>query len=193
MGLSSLTQKLSIQVTHCSLLEVKKYHPNVTAIVNAANVYMRGGGGLDGAIHKAAGSELLQELKKLVPTKTQTAEVIVSKGYKTGFSHILHVAGPIYSSSNPDESRKLLEETYTNVIRTADSQGINALGSASISTGIYGYPLDDAAKVAISTVARELSQSQHLKTVIFAMLGQQEYDVFTKAYQQWKHKHESDL
>ena len=135
----------------------------------------------------------MQELKKLVPTKTQTAEVIVSKGYKTGFSHILHVAGPIYSSSNPDESRKLLEETYTNVIRTADSQGINALGTASISTGIYGYPLDDAAKVAISTVARELSQSQHLKTVIFAMFGQEEYDVFTKTYQQWKHKHESDL
>ncbi|UJR27351.1 hypothetical protein I4U23_008644 [Adineta vaga] len=182
------------QYCHCNLLEIKKYHPNVTAIVNAANVYMRGGGGLDGAIHKAAGSELLTELKQLVPDKTQTAQVIITQGYKTGFSHILHVAGPVYSTSNPDESRRLLEATYTNIVREADQlKTIDTLGLASISTGIYGYPLKDAAPVAISTIALELSKSEHLKTVIFAMFGKQEYDVFTKAYEQWKQKHEKDL
>jgi len=152
------------------------------------------GGGLDGAIHAAAGSQLLSELKVLVPDKTQTAQVIITKGYKTGFSHILHVAGPVYSSSNHDESERLLEATYTNVIREADRlKTVTALGLASISTGIYGYPLNDAAPVAISTVARELSQTQNLKTVIFAMFGKHEFDVFTKAYEQYKQKPKNDL
>ncbi|CAF0780926.1 unnamed protein product [Adineta steineri] len=194
MGVSSIAQKWQIKIIHRSLLDIKNSHPNVTAIVNAANVYMRGGGGLDGAIHKAAGSQLLSELKQLVPDKTKTAQVIITKGYNTGFSHILHVAGPVYSSSNPNESRRLLQATYTNVIREADKlESITELGLASISTGIYGYPLDDAAPVAISTVARELSKAQYLKTVVFAMFGKHEFDVFTKAYEQWKQKSEKDL
>lgn len=152
------------------------------------------GGGLDGAIHAAAGSQLLSELKQLVPKRSETAQVIITKGYKTGFSHILHVAGPVYSSTNRDESRRLLEATYTNVIQEADQlKTVTELGLASISTGIYGYPLNDAAPVAISTVARELSKAQNLKTVIFAMFGKQEFDVFTKAYEQWKQKHEKEL
>jgi O-acetyl-ADP-ribose deacetylase (regulator of RNase III) len=152
------------------------------------------GGGLDGAIHSAAGSQLLSELKQLVPDKTETAEVIITKGYKTGFSHILHVAGPVYSSKNRDESRRLLEATYTNIIQEADQlKTVTALGLASISTGIYGYPLNDAAPIAISTVTRELSKTENLKTVIFAMFGKQEFDVFTKAYEQWKQKHGEDL
>lgn len=152
------------------------------------------GGGLDGAIHSAAGPQLLAELKQLVPDKTQTAQVIVTKGYKTNFSYILHVAGPVYSSSNHDESRRLLEATYTNLIREADKlKTVTALGLASISTGIYGYPLNDAAPLAISTVARELSKTQNLKTVIFAMFGQHEFDVFKRAYEQWKQKPEKDL
>ena len=152
------------------------------------------GGGLDGAIHTAAGTQLLSELKQLVPDKTQTAQVIVTKGYKTNFSHILHVAGPVYSSSNPGESRRLLEATYANVVREADQlKTVTALGLASISTGIYGYPLNDAAPIAISKVAEELSKAQHLKTVIFAMFTKHEFDVFTKAYEQWKQTHKKDL
>lgn len=149
---------------------------------------------MDGAIHAAAGSQLLAELKQLVPHKTETAQVIITKGYKTGFDHILHVAGPVYSSSNPDESQRLLRATYTNVIKEADKlKTISALGLASISTGIYGYPLNDAAPIAISTVAQELSKAQHLKTVVFTMFGKNEFDVFTRAYDQWKKTDEKDL
>ena len=120
--------------------------------------------------------------------------MIITQGYQTGFSHILHVAGPVYSSSARDESRRLLQATYTNVIRAADQlKTVTALGMASISTGIYGYPLQDAAPLAIETVAHELSQAQHLRTVVFAMFGKQEFDVFTNAYQQWKGKKEKDL
>ncbi|CAF1270354.1 unnamed protein product [Rotaria sordida] len=182
IGVSSTIQKWQMQIIHSSLLDIKKFHPNVTAIVNAANVYMRGGGGLDGAIHAAAGSQLLAELKQLVPHKTQTAQVIVTKGYKTGFDYILHVAGPVYSSTNRDESRRLLEATYRNVIQEADKlKTVTALALASISTGIYGYPLNDAAPIAISTVARELSQAQNLNTVIFAMFEKREFDrLYTK-------------
>lgn len=152
------------------------------------------GGGLDGAIHSAAGPQLLTELKQLVPNRTRTAQVIVTKGYKTGFTHILHVAGPIYSSMKKDESRQLLEETYANVIRKADQlEDVTQLGLASISTGIYGYPLKDAAPVAIETVAKELSQSENLRTVVFAMFGKDEFDVFNKAFHDWQNKKDKDL
>ena len=133
-------------------------------------------------------------MKQLVPHKAQRAEVIITKGYKTGFDHILHVAGPVYSSTNRDECRRLLEASYANVVREADRlKTVSALGLASISTGIYGYPLNDAAPLAISTVARELSQAENLKTVVFAMFGKHEFDVFTQAYEYWKRKHEKDL
>jgi len=191
---SFVAHKWQIHIVRCSLLDVKKHYPNVSAIVNAANVNMRGGGGLDGVIHAAAGPQLLAELKRLVPYRAQTAQVIVTSGYQTGFSHILHVAGPIYSSSNRDESRNLLEATYTNVIQKADElPETTALGVASISTGIYGYPLNAAAPLAIATVTRELARAQNLKTVVFAMFGQNEFDVFTKALDQWKKERGSDL
>ena len=129
-----------------------------------------------------------------MPVKAETAQVIITKGYKTGFSHILHVAGPIYSFVNRDESQRLLKATYRNVIREADQlKTISALGLASISTGIYGYPLNDAAPIAIETVAEELSRAENLKTVVFAMFAKKEYDVFTKAYEQWTQKHKTDL
>ena len=146
---------------------------------------------MDGAIHAAAGSALLSELQRLVPKRTETAQVVITEGYKTGFSHILHVAGPVYSSKDPAESQRLLEATYTNVIREADKlQTITALGIASISTGIYGYPLKDAAPVAISTVARELLNAEHLKTVVFAMFGTQEFNVFNEAFKRWQQNEE---
>lgn len=133
-------------------------------------------------------------MKQLVPNKTETAQVIVTKGYKTGFSYILHVAGPIYSSANRDESRRLLELTYRNVIKEADRlKTISELGLASISTGIYGYPLDDAAPLAISTISKELSQARHLQTVVLTMFGKHEFDVFSKALQKWKTKDMHEL
>ena len=126
--------------------------------------------------------------------KTETAEVIITKGYQTNFSHILHVAGPVYSDSNRDESQRLLELTYKNVIQAADQlKTVSTLALASISTGIYGYPLNDAAPIAISTVARELSRTEHLNTVIFAMFAKREFEIFTKAYEQWKQKPRKDL
>ena len=156
-------------------------------------IYLEGGG-LDGVIHAAAGPQLLGELKKLVPDRTQTAEVVTTKGYNTGYKHILHVAGPIYSVSKQEDCRRLLEATYRNVIKEADSlKYVKELGIASISTGIYGYPLKEAANIAIETVANELSQSQNLQTVIFAMFGEEEFKVFTKAYDQWKDKFQKDL
>lgn len=118
----------------------------------------------------------------------------MTKGYNTGFDHILHVAGPVYSSSNPGESQRLLEATYTNLIRAADQlQTVQALGSASISTGIYGYPLEDAAPVAIASVARELAKAQHLREVVFAMFGQREYEMFSSAFERWRRQHGKDL
>ena len=133
-------------------------------------------------------------MKRLVPNRTRTAQVVVSKGYKTGFEHILHVAGPIYSSAKKDESRRLLEETYTNVVRQADQlEGVTELSLASISTGIYGYPLKDAAALAIETVAKELSRAEKLRTMVFAMFGKGEFDTFNKAYQAWEKTREEEL
>jgi O-acetyl-ADP-ribose deacetylase len=137
---------------------------------------------------------LLAELKKLVPDKTRTAEVVMTNGYKTGFARILHVAGPIYWSSQAEQARQLLQETYKNVILKADQSGdISELATASISTGIYGYPLKEAAPLAIRTVAEELSRAKHVKKVIFAMFGSEEFIEFNRALETWKQSKNDDL
>ncbi|CAF1505998.1 unnamed protein product [Didymodactylos carnosus] len=143
---------------------------------------MRGGGGLDGAIHAKAGKNLLLELEEKVPHRAQTGEVIVTKGYKTDFDYILHVAGPLWGGGYHDEESKL-RASYVNAIKEADKLNIETLAFASISTGIYGYPLDQATPVALETCAYELKTTTTLKNIVFAMFQENEFKTFTKAYE----------
>ena len=162
---------MNIEVVRGSLLD-----QDVEIIVNAANTAMRGGGGIDSAIHQAAGLNLLEELKLVAPEGAQTGDVIVTGAHNLPFKHIFHTAGPIWSDGRHKESQ-LLATCYRNCILKANELGVKRLGFCSISTGVYRYPILKASKVAIKTV---LETETDLDTVIFAMYGAEEYAVFRR-------------
>lgn len=161
-----------IEVVRGSLLK-----QDVEAIVNAANTSMRGGSGLDGAVHRAAGRELMQELMRVAPHGAMTGKIVVTPGFASGFKFILHTPGPVWRGGTEGEP-ELLADCYRNAILAAESLSVTSLGFASISTGVYRYPLDQAAPLAIRTV---IQAATTLERVVFAMFGEAEYDEFSRA------------
>ena len=170
----------SIQIVRGSVLE-----QDVEAIVNAANTMMRGGGGVDGAIHQAAGPKLLLELQRVSPKGAATGSVIVTQGHQLKQRFILHTPGPIYRNYAPEEAARLLSQCYRGCLDASEELQLSSVAFCSISTGVYGYPLEEAAPLAIETVCKYLQDnpSTSLKRIIFAMFGRAEFEQFQDALQ----------
>jgi len=144
------------------------------AIVNAANSSLLGGGGVDGAIHRAAGPELLSECRLLGGCKTGQAKI--TKAYRLPCKHIIHTVGPVWNGGSHNEDG-LLTDCYRNSLRLAAENGIKTIAFPSISTGIYSFPVDRAARIAIHTVNEYIKENPEQFTMVVWVL----FDDMTKA------------
>ena len=154
---------------------------NVDAIVNAANESLLGGGGVDGAIHHAAGKELLAECRTLNGCKTGEAKA--TKGYNLPAKYVIHTVGPRYWLQSPEESAVLLASCYKKSIDLAVELGVKSIAFPAISCGVYGYPLKDAAKVAVKTICSH-PQINKLDEVIFSVIDDKTKKVYDNILQQ---------
>ena len=151
----------------------------VDAIVNAANTSLLGGGGVDGAIHHAAGSELLKECRTL--NGCRTGEAKLTKVYKLPAKYVIHTAGPVWRGGNNYES-ELLSDCYRNSLTVAVQNNIHTIAFPSISTGVYGFPIEKASDIALYTVIEFLSQHSEIEKVIFVCFSESDFETYTEKY-----------
>lgn len=146
------------------------------AIVNAANTSLLGGGGVDGAIHRAAGPELLEECRSL--GGCPTGEACITLGYNLPSTFVIHTVGPVYNPAKKDESERLLRACYQNCLILAQENSLKTIAFPAVSCGVYGYPVEDACNVAISTVTGFLSQKSDLEMVTFVLFSDDYFNVY---------------
>jgi O-acetyl-ADP-ribose deacetylase (regulator of RNase III) len=150
----------------------------VDAIVNAANTSLLGGGGVDGAIHRAAGPELLEECRKL--KGCQTGEAKITKGYKLPAKWVIHTVGPRWHGGQRNEEH-LLANCYRNSLALMEKHGIRTLAFPSISTGAYGYPVENACRIALTEIQNFLDGNTSVEKVILVCFGKEDYQVYRDA------------
>jgi O-acetyl-ADP-ribose deacetylase len=147
----------------------------VDVIVNAANSSLLGGGGVDGAIHRAAGPELVHECRLLGGCKTGQAKL--TKGYRLPAKFIIHTVGPVWRGGMNGEP-ELLASCYLHSLEIAEKNNLQSIAFPSISTGIYGYPIEQAAKLAIGVVSDHLAKGTILREVVFCCFSQSDLSVY---------------
>ena len=155
----------------------------VDAIVNAANTTLLGGGGVDGAIHRAAGPELLEECRRLAGCPTGDARITM--GYKLPAKYVIHTVGPVWRGGEKDEA-KLLASCYRNSLRLAEENHVKSIAFPSISTGAYGFPIDIASKIALLTVRDFMRTTNVIERVVFVCFSQSDYETYKETFQNTK-------
>ena len=148
----------------------------VDAIVNAADPSLLGGGGVDGAIHAAAGPELLEEFRTLGGCRTGEAKI--TKGYNLPAEFVVHTVGPIWRGGYYSEA-ELLEACYLNSLSLAEEKGVKILAFPAISTGVYGYPKKEAAEIAMETVKKYLKNSK-IERVVFVLFNDENFGLYKR-------------
>ncbi|MFN8672288.1 MAG: O-acetyl-ADP-ribose deacetylase [Candidatus Sericytochromatia bacterium] len=151
----------------------------VDAIVNAANNSLLGGGGVDGAIHKVSGKELLEECKTLKGCETGQAKI--TKGYKLPAKYVIHTVGPVWRGGFSQEE-EILANCYKNSLKLALEYNIKTIAFPSISTGIYGFPIEKASKIAIKEMIEFLQNNPDFNKIIAVCFSQKDYDIYKSSF-----------
>ena len=157
---------------------------DLDAIVNAANETLLGGGGVDGAIHRTAGPDLLAECRAL--GGCPTGEARITAGYRLPARHVIHTVGPVYGGSPRDS--ELLADCYRNSLRLASEHNLTSIAFPAISCGVYGYPIRDASRVAVETTCDFLRHSPMPRQVIFVVFSPADYGAYEEALGQIRHR-----
>jgi O-acetyl-ADP-ribose deacetylase (regulator of RNase III) len=152
----------------------------VDAIVNAANSRLAGGGGVDGAIHRRGGPEIMQETARRYPEGCPTGSAVISGAGKLRARYVIHAVGPVWSGGDRGEAQALAG-CYHRALELAVEHGCTSIAFPAISTGAYGYPLDAAAEVAVATVCEFLQRHQRPELVRFVLFGRDAYQAFASA------------
>ena len=160
-----------IEVHQGDIIQLK-----VDAIVNAANTTLLGGGGVDGAIHRAAGLELLEECKALNGCKTGEAKI--TKGYELPAKYVIHTVGPVWSGGYHNEP-ELLADCYKNCLQLAVENKVETIAFPAISTGVYRFPIEKATAIAVEETKKFLEKNDDLDKVVFVCFGDEIYDAYT--------------
>jgi O-acetyl-ADP-ribose deacetylase (regulator of RNase III) len=150
---------------------------DITAIVNAANTELRRGGGVAGAIHRAAGPELEREARSLAPIRP--GEAVITGGHNLPNRYVIHTLGPVYGQDRPEA--ELLANCYRNSLALAEENRIDSIAFPAISTGVFGYPVEEAAEVALRTVVEEKERLERVRLIRFVLFGEQDYEVHEQA------------
>jgi len=179
-------KRAKIGTTILDLVQGDITKQEVDAIVNAANSWLQRGGGVDGAIHRAAGAELQAELNERY-NGCPTGEARITKGYKLPAQYVIHAVGPMYK--NASDPAKLLASVHTYSLKLAYEAAVKSIAFSAISTGIFGYPLHEAAPIALNAVANYISKNQpDFELVRFVLFSDDAMQAFSKALHEMTEK-----
>ncbi len=152
------------------------FQPDITAVVNAANANLRIGGGVAGAIHRAAGPELEEECRPLAPIKP--GETVITSAYDLPNKFVIHCLGPIYGVDEPENV--LLSNCYRNALTLADQHKIDSIAFPAISTGAFGYPIKKATGITIKTILEKVPNLEHVKKIRFVLFSKHDYEIYVQ-------------
>ena len=169
--------KREIDQSVLELIQGNVVNQETEAIVNAANTKLAPGGGVSGAIHNSAGPGLWEECKKL--GGCETGEAKITSGHNLKAQYVIHTVGPVYSGSEKDMEN--LQNCYLNSLKLAKKHGIESISFPSISTGIFGYPVDEASRIALKTVVDYLETRKEITLVRFVLFSRQDFLVYEKS------------
>lgn len=180
-----LKMERTINKTKVALVQGDITRQETDAIVNAANSGLMGGGGVDGAIHRAGGPAILEDCKKIVAErgKLPAGQAVITTGGNLRAKHVIHTVGPVWHGGNKGEP-ETLASAYRESLKLAVENGLKSVSFPSISTGVYGYPVDRAAKVAIKTTSEFLQQDVNLEEVDFVLFDSRTFDAYRQALEE---------